>query len=64
MFCNGIKIQGGLKILCVLIFKERAMLTTKAKELVMSALLSVSQGHNHLRKRKLSDDLPKPEDEI
>ena len=37
-------IQGGLEIPCVLIFEGGAMLTTKAKKLVVSALLGVASG--------------------
>ena len=37
-------IQGGLEIPCVLIFEGGATLTTKAKKLVVSALLGVASG--------------------
>ena len=38
------QIQGGLEIPCVLIFEGGAMLTTKAKKLVVSVLLGVASG--------------------
>ena len=64
-------IQGGLEIPCVLIFEGDATLTTKAKKLVVSALLGVASGMSpksstillESKKKKLSDDLPEPEGE-
>ena len=64
-------IQGRLEIPCVLIFEGDATLTTKAKKLVVSALLGVASGVSpkgstmllESKKRKLSDDLPEPEGE-
>ena len=64
-------IQGGLEIPRVLIFDGGATLTTKAKMLVVSALLGVASGVSpkgstillESKKGKLSDDLPELEGE-